>query len=82
MAKKEDRQTILSEYGTSQIGINAEAYTILRAVKNQLIKTNKKNFTFSDAIIELKNKVDGIKIIRFTKEETSQIKNILKGGRK
>jgi hypothetical protein len=72
-------QTTLSNYETKQIGINIEAYNILLAIKNKLIAKHKKNFTFSDAIIEIKNKVS-ISNIQFSNKEIKQIKIVLKGG--
>lgn len=79
MKNKEERQSIISEYETKQVGLNIEAYNIIDAMKKQLIKKHKKNFTFSDAIIELKNQRKGTNI-QFTKEEIIQIKSFLKGG--
>jgi len=81
MNTKEDRQTIIQEFETNQVGLKAEAYNILKAIKRQLIKKHKRNFTFSDAIIELKNKRKGTNI-EFTQEEVIQIKTKLKGGNK
>ena len=81
MNTKEDRQTIIQEFETNQVGLKAEAYNILKAIKRQLIKKYRRNFTFSDAIIELKNKRKGTNI-EFTQEEVIQIKNKLKGGNK
>ena len=78
MVRKKEIQTKLSEYRIRQVGINATAHTILRDTKNELIKEHGKNFTFSDAIVELKNKANGVKI-KFTEDEILQIKNKLHG---
>jgi len=76
MERKEEHQTILPEYETKQVGLNTEAYSIIREVKNALIKKHKKHFTFSDAIIALKNSRKGSNI-EFTKAEVAQIKTKL-----
>ena len=81
MVKKGDTQTTISDYEIKQVGINTTAYSILRVIKNNLIMEHKKNFTFSDAIIELKNMANGSSI-KFTKAEVEQIKTTLKGGKK
>ena len=81
MTKEEDRQAMMTEYETRPVQLSPEAYAILSAEKNQLRTKHKKNFTFSDAVIELKNKRKGTNI-EFTKDEISQIKNTLKGGLK
>ena len=81
MEVKEDRQTTMQEFGIKQVGLKMEAYNILEGMKRQLIKKHKKYFTFSDAIIELKNKRKETNI-EFTREEVIQIKNKLKGGNK
>ena len=72
---------MMTEYETRPVQLSPEAYAILRAEKNQLITKHKKNFTFSDAVIELKNMANGSSI-KFTKAEVEQIKTTLKGGKK
>ena len=79
--KKEIKQTSLSEYETKPVQLSAEAYNILQAIKNQLVIKHKKSHTFSDAVIELKNRRKGVNIA-FTNEEVIQIKTKLKGGNK
>ena len=81
MAKEEDRQTAINEYESKPVQLTVEAYNILEAVKRQLIKKNKKNHTFSDAVIELKTRSNG-DVVKFTREEIIQIKTTLKGGLK
>ena len=81
MRKEEDKQTTLSEYESKPVQLSTEAYTILRAIKNQLVTKHKRHHTFSDAVIELKNKANGSSI-KFTKQEVNQIKTTLKGGLK
>jgi len=63
-----------------QVGLNSEAYNILEAIKKQLMKKHKQTFSFSDAVIQLKDR--SINNVRFTQGETAQIKIVLKGGNK
>ncbi|MHA1868698.1 MAG: hypothetical protein ACTSXD_11695 [Candidatus Heimdallarchaeaceae archaeon] len=57
---KEKRQGELSEFieKGSQVGLDYEAYNILKEIKKQLIKKHKRNFSFSDAVRELKRRAD------------------------
>lgn len=71
---EKDTQTTLSDYAKQQVGLNTEAYSILRTVKNNLIKVYKKNFTFSDAVVEMDKTIKGGDVIAFTKEEVKKIK--------
>ena len=73
-----ETQTNLSEYESKQVGLNTTAYSILRKVKNKLITDHKKNFTFSDAIIEMDKIIRGEDTIKFTKNEIKQIKQKIK----
>ena len=79
MVKEDDRQAALVEYETKPVQLTIEAYAILRAVKNQLVKKYKRNHTFSDAVLELKNKRKDVNI-EFSQAEVAQIKTTLKGG--
>ena len=79
MEKVDDIQTSISDFETKPVQLNIEAYAILRAVKNQLIAKYKKNFTFSDAVVELKQRANGDSV-KFSREEITQIKTTLKGG--
>ena len=72
----QEKQTALSEYDTNQVGLNTKAYSILRTTKNQLITKHKKNFTFSDAVIELDKRRKGVNIT-FSNREVIQIKSKL-----
>ena len=81
MTKTKETQTVLCEYETRPVQLTTEAYAILRAVKNQLIMKHKKNHTFSDAVVELKNRANGDSV-KFSREEITQIKTTLKGGLK
>jgi|GEM_PF-2079137 len=81
MTKNNNRQTELSDYETKPVQLSTEAYNILSAIKNQLVKKHKKSCTFSNTVIELKNRANGTRI-DFTKEEIIQIKTTLKGGLK
>ena len=80
MNKKEEKQIKTSDYEIKQVGLNVEAYNIILEIKSKLIRINKKHFTFSDAIIYLKNTTKGSNV-NFSAKEISQIKNILKGGK-
>ena len=71
---EKDTQTTLSDYAKQQVGLNTKAYSILRTVKNNLIKVYKKNFTFSDAVVEMDKKIKDVDVIEFTKEEIKKIK--------
>ena len=79
MIKEDTRQSLLKEYETKPVQLSVEAYAILGAIKNQLVKRYKRSHTFSDAVIELKNQANG-DLIKFSKEEINQIKTTLKGG--
>ena len=79
MEKVDDIQTSISDFETKPVQLNTEAYAILRAIKNQLIAKHKKNFTFSDAVTELKQRANGDSV-KFSREEITQIKTTLKGG--
>jgi len=76
---KEERQSAINEFETRPAQLTLEADNILRAIKKQMKIKYKKNFTISDAVIELKDRANGSSI-KFTKEEITQIKTKLKGG--
>jgi len=78
---KKEKQTKLFEFEKHQVCVDNEAYNILEVIKQQLIKKHKKNFLFSDAVKELKNRYIE-NSIKFTLEEVKQIKTQLKGGNK
>ena len=72
-----ERQTTLPEYASNQVGLTPAAYSILMDTKIHLIKTYKKHFTFSDAIIDMDRIIKGGDNIKFTKDEIKQIKQKL-----
>ena len=78
---KTEIQTKIFDFKTHQMGVDDEAHNILCAIKKQLIKKHKKNFTFSDAVKELRNRCVESNI-NFTAREVTQIKTQLKGGKK
>ncbi len=79
--KDEETQT---GFRIHQIGVNVEAYNIITAIKRQLMKKYKRTFSFSDAIMELRDRADlsSGDNIKFTEEETILIKEKLQGKSK